>query len=160
MLGVKLICVGKMREKFYIDAFNEYQKRLRAYCKFECMELTETRLPDAPSDGEISAALEKESADIIKNIPQNAYVVAMCVEGQQMSSEDMAKLIAERENSGRPRMCFIIGGSFGLADAVKRRADVRLSMSKMTFPHHLARVMLAEQVYRGFKINEGSRYHK
>ncbi len=117
-------------------------------------------MPDAPSDGEISAALEKESADIIKNIPQNAYVVAMCVEGQQMSSEDMAKLIAERENSGRPRMCFIIGGSFGLADAVKRRADVRLSMSKMTFPHHLARVMLAEQVYRGFKINEGSRYHK
>lgn len=160
MLGVKFICVGKMREKFYIDAFLEYQKRLRAYCKFECAEIAEVRLPDAPSDGEISAALEKESADIIKNIPQNAYVVAMCVEGRQMSSEELAKLTAERENSGRPRLCFIIGGSFGLADVVKERADLRLSMSKMTFPHHLARVMLAEQVYRGFKINEGSRYHK
>lgn len=160
MLGVKLICVGKMREKFYIDAFHEYQKRLQAYCKFECIELMETRLPDVPSDGEIFAALEKESAEIIKNIPQNAYVVAMCVEGRQIPSEDMAKLIAERENSGRPRLCFIIGGSFGLADTVKNRADLRLSMSKMTFPHHLARVMLAEQVYRGFKINEGSRYHK
>lgn len=160
MLGVRLICVGKMREKFYIEAFGEYQKRLQAYCKFECIELTETRLPDSPSDREIASALEKESGDILKNIPPNSYVVAMCVEGGQMPSEDIARLIAERENSGKPRLCFIIGGSFGLSDTVKRAADLRLSMSEMTFPHHLARVMLAEQVYRGFKINEGSRYHK
>lgn len=160
MLSVKLICVGKMREKFYIDAFSEYQKRLGAYCRFECTELVETRLPEAPSEREIAAALEKEGAEILKNIPAGSYVVAMCVEGGQMPSEEMAKLIAERENSGKPRLCFVIGGSFGLSDTVKRSADLRLSMSKMTFPHHLARVMLAEQVYRGFKINEGSRYHK
>ena len=160
MLTLKLICVGKMKEKFFIEAFYEYVKRLGAYCKVEWVELTETRLSDSPSDKEIAAALEKEGAEILKKIPSDAFVVAMCVEGKQMPSEGMAKLIAEREGSGKPQLCFIIGGSFGLADTVKNRADLRLSMSKMTFPHHLARVMLAEQVYRGFKINEGSRYHK
>lgn len=160
MLTVRLICVGKLKEKFYTEAFYEYARRLTAYCKFEWAELTETRLSDSPSDREIAAALEKEGAEILKKIPPNAFTVAMCVEGKQMPSEDMAKLIAERENSGKPQLCFLIGGSFGLADTVKKRADLRLSMSKMTFPHHLARVMLAEQVYRGFKINEGSKYHK
>lgn len=160
MLSVRLICVGKMRERFYIDAFAEYAKRLRAYCKLDCVELTEQRLSEQPSQKEIHAALETESADIIKNIPPDAYVVAMCVEGRQMKSEGMAKLIAERENSGKPKLCFIVGGSFGLDERVKERADFRLSMSEMTFPHHLARVMLAEQIYRGFKINEGSQYHK
>ena len=160
MLGVKLICVGKMREKFYIDAFSEYEKRLRAYCKFECVELNEQRLPDDPAVGEISAALSREAAEILRNIPPDAYVVALCVEGKQTPSEGVAKLIAERENSGKPKLCFVIGGSFGLDESVKTRADRRLSMSEMTFPHHLARVMLAEQIYRGFKINEGSRYHK
>lgn len=160
MLSVRLICVGKMRERFYLDAFAEYAKRLRAYCKLDCVELTEQRLSEQPSQKEILAALEAESADIIKNIPPDAYAVAMCVEGRQMKSEGMAKLIAERENSGKPKLCFIVGGSFGLDERVKARADFRLSMSEMTFPHHLARVMLAEQIYRGFKINEGSRYHK
>ena len=160
MLSVRLICVGKMRERFYIDAFAEYAKRLRAYCKLDCVELTEQRLSEQPSQKEIHAALETESADIMKNIPPDAYVVAMCVEGRQMKSEGMAKLIAERENSGKPKLCFIVGGSFGLDERVKERADFRLSMSEMTFPHHLARVMLAEQIYRGFRINEGSRYHK
>ena len=160
MLGIKLICVGKMREKFYIDAFNEYSKRLAAYCRFELIELPETRLPESPSQAQINAALEKEAAEIMKNIPSDAYTVALCVEGRQMPSEDMAALISERENSGKPKLCFLIGGSFGMAEAVKKRADMRLSMSKMTFPHHLARVMLAEQIYRGFKIKEGSRYHK
>ena len=160
MLGVTFICVGKMRERFYIDAFSEYRKRLQAFCRFECVELAETRLPDSPSEQEIKAALDKEGAEILKSIPPGAYVAAMCVEGAQMPSEAVAKLISERENSGKPRLCFVIGGSFGLSDAVKSRADLRLSMSKMTFPHHLARVMLAEQVYRGFKIIEGSRYHK
>lgn len=160
MLAVKLICVGKMRERFYIDAFSEYSKRLGAYCRFECAELTEVRLPDTPSQKEIVAALEKEAAEIIKNIPSDAYIVAMCVEGRQMPSEELAKLISQRESSGKPKLCFIIGGSFGLAPGVKAMADLRLSMSQMTFPHHLARVMLAEQIYRGFKINEGSKYHK
>ena len=160
MLSVKLICVGKMREKFYVDAFAEYAKRLGAYCKFEHIELAEQRLSDSPSQREISAALEKEAAEISKNIPEAAYTVAMCVEGRQMPSEAVARLIKERELSGRPRLCFVIGGSFGLDESIKRKADLRLSMSEMTFPHHLARVMLAEQIYRGFKINEGSRYHK
>ncbi len=160
MQSVKLICVGKMREKFYIDAFSEYAKRLQAYCRFDCVELTEQRLPENPSQKEITAALDREAAEIIKNIPTDAYIVAMCVEGRQMKSEGMAKLIAERADSGKPKLCFLIGGSFGMSDEVKQRADMRLSMSEMTFPHHLARVMLAEQIYRGFKINEGSRYHK
>ena len=160
MLAVKLICVGKMRERFYIDAFSEYNKRLEADCKFECVEPNEVRLPEKPSQAEISAALEKEAADILKQIPSDAYVVAMCVEGKHIPSEDMAEIICQRENSGKPKLCFVIGGSYGLSDTVKKRADMKLSMSKMTFPHHLARVMLAEQIYRGFKIKEGSRYHK
>lgn len=160
MLSVRLICVGRMREKFYIEAFGEYAKRLSAYCRLEHIELAEQRLPDAPSQKEINAALEKEAAEIEKNIPDGAYLCAMCVEGKQMPSEGMAKLINRVELSGRPKLCFVIGGSFGLDESVKKRADMRLSMSEMTFPHHLARVMLAEQIYRGFKINEGSRYHK
>lgn len=160
MLAVKFICVGRMREKFYIDAFSEYTKRLQSLCKFEIVEPNEQRLSENPSDREIKAALDKEAQDIMKAIPSDAYVVAMCVEGKQMPSEGMAELIAARENSGKPKLCFVIGGSFGLADSVKQRADMKLSMSKMTFPHHLARVMLIEQLYRGFKINEGSRYHK
>lgn len=160
MLAVKFICVGRMREKFYIDAFSEYTKRLQSMCKFEIMEPAEQRLSENPSDKEIKSALEREAQDILKAIPNDAYVVAMCVEGKQMPSEGMGELIAARENSGKPKLCFVIGGSFGLADSVKARADMKLSMSKMTFPHHLARVMLVEQLYRGFKINEGSRYHK
>lgn len=160
MLAVKLICVGKMRERFYIDAFSEYSKRLGAYCKFECIELPETRLSDSPSQKEIDVALEKEAAEILKNVAQDAYFIAMCVEGSQMSSEALAELTARQALSGRSKLCFVIGGSFGLSPSVKKRADLRLSMSKMTFPHHLARVMLAEQIYRAFKINEGSRYHK
>lgn len=160
MLGVKLICVGRMREKFYIDAFAEYQKRLQAYCRLELLEIPEQRLGDRPAEKEIDAALEREGQEILKAVPADGYLVALCVEGKQMPSEGMAALIAALESSGRPRLCFVIGGSFGLSSAVKRRADKRLSMSEMTFPHHLARVMLVEQLYRGFKINEGSRYHK
>ncbi|MBQ5405910.1 MAG: 23S rRNA (pseudouridine(1915)-N(3))-methyltransferase RlmH [Oscillospiraceae bacterium] len=160
MLQIKLICVGKLRERFYIDAFEEYRKRLAAYCRLACADVAEQRLPDSPSDAQIRAALEKEAAEILKAIPADAYVVALCVEGRQVPSEAMAELIAGRENSGKPKLCFVIGGSFGLAESVKNRADLRLSMSKMTFPHHLARVMLAEQLYRGYKIKEGSRYHK
>ena len=160
MLNVKLICVGKMREKFYIDAFEEYRKRLQAYCRLELVEITEQRLSDRPAEKEITAALEREGQEILKAVPADANLVALCVEGKQMPSEGMAELIAARENSGKPKLCFVIGGSFGLSPAVKSRADKRLSMSEMTLPHHLARVMLIEQVYRGFKINEGSQYHK
>ena len=160
MLTIKLICVGKMRERYFIDAFEEYRKRLGAYCRFEYIELNEQRLPDRPSPAEIEAALSREATEIERNLPQDAYVVALCVEGQEIPSEAMAELIAEREGSGRPRLCFVIGGSYGLSECTKNKANFKLSMSKMTFPHHLARVMLAEQLYRGYKIREGSRYHK
>jgi 23S rRNA (pseudouridine1915-N3)-methyltransferase len=153
MLGVKLVCIGKMREKYYTEAFAEYGKRLVAYCSFEEAELTETRLSEAPSGKEISAALEKEAAEIRKQIPKGAFVIAMCVEGERISSEAMARLIADRAITGVSKFCFIVGGSFGLHDSIKRAADMRLSMSDMTFPHHLARVMLAEQIYRALLIS-------
>lgn len=160
MLNVKLICVGRMRERHYIEAFEEYRKRLAAYCRLDLTEISEQRLPEDPSPAQIRSALEREGSEILKAIPQDAFVIALCVEGTQMPSEGMAELISSRENSGKPRLCFLIGGSFGLSESVKARADRKLSMSQMTFPHHLARVMLAEQLYRGFKIREGSRYHK
>ena len=160
MLNIKFICVGKLRERFYIGAFNEYARRLSAYCKFECAELNETKLGDKPSDKEIENALVRESADIEKAIPKDAYVIAMCVGAKQLKSEELAQKINSLALSGRGKICFIIGGSFGMAESVKQRADMRLGMSEMTFPHHLARVMLTEQIYRSFKIIEGSRYHK
>lgn len=160
MLNIKLICVGRLREKFYIDAFDEYARRLSAYCKFECVELNEVKLGDKPSDKEIENALVRESADIEKAIPKDAYVIAMCVGAKQLKSEELAQKINSLAISGRGKICFIIGGSFGMAESVKKRADMRLGMSAMTFPHHLARVMLTEQIYRSFKIIEGSRYHK
>lgn len=160
MLSIRLVCVGKLREQFFIDAFNEYSKRLSAYCKFECAELNETKLGSSPSDKEIAAALDKEAADIERARGKDAYVIAMCVEGMQLKSEDLAQKISSLAVAGRGRICFVIGGSFGISPRIKQRADMRLSMSEMTFPHHLARVMLAEQIYRAFKISEGSKYHK
>lgn len=160
MLSIRLVCVGKLREQFFVDAFNEYSKRLSAYCKFECAELNETKLGSSPSDKEIAAALDKEAADIERALGKDAYVIAMCVEGIQLKSEDLAQRISSLAVAGRGRICFVIGGSFGISPRIKQRADMRLSMSEMTFPHHLARVMLAEQIYRAFKISEGTKYHK
>ena len=160
MLSVKFICVGRMRERFYIEAFNEYAKRLQSYCKLQLVEPAEIRLGDDPSGKEISAALDKEAGGILAAIPADSYVVALCVEGKEAPSEAMAELISQRENSGKPRLCFIIGGSYGLSPKVKARSDLKLSMSQMTFPHHLARVMLLEQIYRAFQINSGGKYHK
>ena len=160
MLGVKLICVGKMKERYFLDAFEEYRKRLGAYCRFELEELPEQRLPQDPSPREIENALEREGAEILRSIPSGSAVAAMCVEGEQLSSPGLAKALEGFANSGKSRVCFIVGGSFGLSPAVKRAADLRLSMSKMTFPHHLARVMLAEQIYRAFSISSGGKYHK
>lgn len=160
MTSVTLICVGKMKEKHYISAAEEYIKRLGGYCKTEVIELNEQRLPDDPSPAERDAALKREAEAISAKIPKGAAVVAMCIEGKQQSSEELAATFARYASSGVSKLCFLIGGSFGMHDSIKQRADVKLSMSKMTFPHHLARVMLLEQIYRAFKINEGSRYHK
>ncbi|MBQ8974421.1 MAG: 23S rRNA (pseudouridine(1915)-N(3))-methyltransferase RlmH [Oscillospiraceae bacterium] len=160
MLSIKIICVGKLKEKFYLEAAGEYAKRLGGYCKLTVTELPEQRLPQEPSGSEINAALSKEAQEIEKNIPDASAVIAMCVEGVQMDSGELAGRISTYAVSGISRLCFIIGGSYGLHESIKKKADMSLSMSKMTFPHHLARVMLLEQIYRAFKINEGSRYHK
>lgn len=160
MLGVTFVCVGRMREEHYISAFAEYEKRLGSLCRFELKEIAEIRLPERPSDAEIAAALRREGEAIERAVPKGALTVAMCIEGRQMPSEGLAKLLNTAAEGGRSRVCFIVGGSYGLSGDVKGRADLKLSMSEMTFPHHLARVMLAEQVYRALTINSGSRYHK
>ena len=160
MLSVHLICVGKLKEKFYREAVDEYVKRLSAYCKLNLLELPEQKLPQNPSQGEISAALEKEAEAIRAKIPPSSSVVAMCVEGRERSSEELAQMMQSWEQNSSKHLVFVIGGSYGLHPSVKQQAWVKLSMSPMTFPHHLARVMVLEQIYRAFKINEGSSYHK
>lgn len=160
MLTVRLICVGKLREKYLISAVDEYKKRLGAFCKFEIVELNEERLPDSPTPGEINSTLEREADNIIQNIPKDSCPVALCVEGKELDSPELARFISEKAVSGKSKICFVIGGSFGLSERVKRLSELRLSMSRMTFPHHLARVMLAEQIYRAFTIIEGRKYHK
>ena len=160
MQKVSIICVGKMKEKFYIDAAAEYIKRLSRFCKLEIIELPEDRLPEDPSQAQIDAALAKEADAIRSKLPQNAVIIAMCVEGKLRSSEELAGLMADAAGRGGSHLVFLIGGSFGLHPSVKALAATKLSMSPMTFPHHLARVMLLEQIYRGYQIDAGSKYHK
>jgi len=152
MTGLKLICVGKLKERFYRDACEEYQKRLGAFCKFELCELAEEAMrPDG---------LAREAERVLAAVPQGSFCIAMCIEGALMSSTDLADCLTEAKNRGVSRVCVIIGSSEGLHDSVKRRADLRLSMSPMTFPHHLARVMVLEQLYRACSIEAGTKYHK
>ncbi len=160
MLNLYLICVGRLKEKFYAEAVGEYTKRLSAYCKLTLVELPEERLPQTPSQAQIDAALAKEAAAIQARLPPRTSLVALCVEGRLRSSEEMAGLLSTWAHNSEKHLAFVIGGSYGLHPSLKARAWVRLSMSPMTFPHHLARVMLLEQIYRAFKIQEGSSYHK
>ena len=160
MLNITVICVGKLKEKFYIAAVDEYRKRLKSYCKLEIIELAEARLTSAPSQSQINAALEKEAQTIEVKLPKQATIIAMCIEGKLLSSEALAGQFQHWAVSGVSHLTILIGGSHGLHPSVKARAALRLSMSPMTFPHHLARVMVLEQIYRAFKINEGSLYHK
>ena len=160
MLSVHLICVGKLKEKFYLEAAAEYAKRLGSYCRLQMVELPEERLSAAPSDAQIRAALAREAQAIRAKLPPSADVVALCVEGEPLSSEKLAARLEKWTAAGKNTLVFLIGSSYGMAPSLKARADLRLSMSPMTFPHHLARVMLLEQLYRAFKINEGSSYHK
>ena len=160
MQSVKIICVGKLKDAFFREASDEYMKRLKAFCKAEVVEIPAANLPDDPNEAQIEAALEKEADAILRKLPSGALTVAMCVEGKLFSSEDMAKCIADASMRGNGDITFIIGGSYGIAERVKKQADIRMSASKMTFPHRLFRVMLLEQIYRGYKINQGSKYHK
>jgi 23S rRNA (pseudouridine1915-N3)-methyltransferase len=160
MLGVTVICEGRLKEKYLRDACDEYVKRLSAYCRLNIIELSPHRLSDNPSEAEISKALNSEGKEIIAKIPNTSKIYAMCIEGKQLPSQELAKQISDCSLQGYDSITFIIGGSFGLSDKVKKRADFKLSMSEMTFPHQLARVMLLEQVYRGFQIISGGKYHK
>lgn len=160
MFQITLITVGKLKEKFYLSAVDEYEKRLKGYCKFQLIELPEYRLPEDPSPAEISAGLEKEADAIFTKIPKGAWFCVLTPEGKMLSSETLADKLASVKLSGKNCAVFLIGSSFGIAPRVKAGADFQLSMSPMTFPHHLARVMVLEQLYRAESIQAGSKYHK
>ena len=160
MFEITLITMGKLKEKFYISAAAEYEKRLSGYCKFRILELPEVRLPENPSPAEISAGLEKEAETIFSKIPKGAWFCVLTPEGKVISSEKLAAKIAEVKLSGKSSACFLIGSSFGMSPRVKAAADYQLSMGPMTVPHHLARIMVLEQLYRSEAIQAGSKYHK
>lgn len=160
MIGVTIIALGKLKEKYLRDACDEYIKRLSVLCKLKIVELEPVKLPDNASQAEIDKALEKESKEILSRVASNSKIVAMCIEGKQMPSEKLSRFFEETAVSGCGDITFVIGSSYGLSNELKKRADVRLSMSEMTFPHQLARVMLLEQVYRAFMISNSSKYHK
>lgn len=160
MFDITLIAMGKLKEKFYLSAASEYAKRLSGYCRFTLLELPEVRLPENPSAAEIQAGLEKEAELIFSKVPKGAWLCVFTPEGKELSSEAFAEKLAGVKNSGKSCACFLIGSSFGMAQRVKERADFRLSMGPMTFPHHLARIMVLEQLYRAEAIQAGSKYHK
>ena len=160
MFNVTLLTVGKLKEKFYLAAVEEYAKRLKAYCKFHLVELPESRLPENPTPGEIGAGLAKEAELIFDAIPKGAWFCVLTPEGKELSSPQLAEKLRSIKNEGKSAACFLIGSSFGMASEVKQRADFRLSFGPMTFPHHLMRVMAVEQIYRAETIQAGTKYHK
>jgi len=157
MRGIRLIAAGKLKERFFISAEEEYVKRISRFSPVEIKEIAEERLPESPSGAEIEAALRREAALIRGAIPPQSVVAALCVEGEALDSGGFSALLT---GDMRGRLAFVLGSSYGLDEGFKRRADLKISMSKMTFPHHLARIMLLEQIYRGFMIDSGGRYHK
>ena len=160
MLNITIIAIGKLKEQYLRDASAEYQKRLSASCKLNIVELTPEKLSDNPSAKEIENALNNEAKKIIEKIPKGAKVYSMCIEGKQRTSEELSAEIDSLAVEGASNIVFIIGGSFGLSDEVKKLSSFRLSMSKMTFPHQIARIMLLEQIYRAMQISLGTKYHK
>lgn len=158
MFSVTILAVGKLKEPWLREGLAEYQKRLSAYCDFSVIEIPEYRLPDQPSPAQIKRGLEEEGKAMLEKAGKTP-LAALCIEGKPLSSPDFARFLGERQQAAG-ELCFAIGGSFGLSDEVKQRAAARLSVSPMTFPHQLFRVMLAEQLYRGFSILSGGKYHK
>lgn len=159
-MNIRLITVGKLKEDFFRAAMGEYEKRLSRFVKFEVVELPDEKIPDGASPKEEEQVKTAEGEKILAKIGNGDYVIAMCIEGKQKSSEELARLLDSCALSGKSTVTFLIGGSLGLSDAVKKRADIRLSVSPMTFPHQLFRVMLTEQIYRAFKIINNESYHK
>lgn len=161
MIRINIICIGKIKEKYFTDAIAEYSKRLTAFCKFAITELNEEKIrSNTPNQSQIQEVLNSEGKRILQKISTGDYVVAMCIEGKLMSSEELSKVIDNVSLSGKSTVDFIIGGSYGLSNEVKSRANLKLSMSKMTFPHQMARMILSEQVYRAFEISSNGKYHK
>ena len=159
-MKIKIICVGKLKEKYLKDAISEYTKRLSRFATVEITELSDEKIPDNASEAEEEKVLISEGEKILRFVSPSDYVISLCVEGNSLSSEDFAKKLSQLTLSGKSTLCFIIGGSLGLHNDVKKRSDYKLSFSKMTFPHQLMRVFLTEQIYRAFKINANEKYHK
>ena len=159
-MKITILCVGKVKEKFYRDAISEFSKRLSRYCKLEILEVADEKTEEAASDTEIRLIKQKEGERLLKNIKEDAYVICLCIDGKQLSSEELSEKIEKLGIQGNSHICFIIGGSLGLSDEVVKRADFKLSFSKMTFPHQLMRVILLEQVYRAYRIINHEPYHK
>ena len=160
MLKVTVLCVGGLKEAYWRDACAEYQKRLGAFCRLDVVELDEAPAPKKASAAQLQAVVDAEGKRILQKIPAGAAVAALCIEGKMMDSPELAERLSRMTVEGVSEIVFVIGGSWGLSDEVKRRAALRLSMSRMTFPHQLARVMLLEQIYRAFQISSGGKYHK
>ena len=160
MFDLTLICVGRNKEKYFQDAASEYIKRMVPFCRVSVIEVSEVRLSASPSEKEIRSALREEAESIKKIINREQFVIALCVEGKKLSSSGFSDVLMKAFVSGKSRLVFVIGGSFGLAEEIKNTADLRLSISDMTFPHHLVRVMLLEQIYRSFSILNGTKYNK
>lgn len=159
-MTVQILAVGKLKEGYLREASSEYSKRLGAFCKLTITELEEYKLPDNPSPAHIMAGLEEEGKRILAKVVQGSYIIPLCIEGKQLSSEELSGTLDSIAIGGISAVTFVIGGSHGLSDMVKAQAKLKLSMSKMTFPHQLARIMLLEQIYRSFSISTGGKYHK
>jgi 23S rRNA (pseudouridine1915-N3)-methyltransferase len=159
-MNISVVSVGKVKEKYLRDGIDEYRKRLTRYCNIELIEVPDEKAPENLSSKEEDMVKEKEGQAILKHIKDTSYVIALAINGKQLSSEDLADFISQRALSGDSSLVFVIGGSLGLSPEVLSRADYKLSFSKMTFPHQLMRMILLEQVYRGYRIIKGEPYHK
>lgn len=161
MQKINIICIGKIKEKYFTDAISEYSKRLSAFCKFSIIELNEEKVrSNIPNTAQINEVVQAEGKRIMQKVACSDYVIAMCIEGKILSSEQLSSVIENAAIVGKSTVSFIIGGSYGLSDEIKNRADLCLSMSKMTFPHQMARMILSEQIYRAFEILNNGKYHK
>lgn len=160
MVRCDLVCIGKLKEEYLRMGCQEYLKRLGAYCRPNVIELGEHRLPQDPSPAQIREGLRREGEAILARLPAQGAVVALCIEGEMLSSPQLAQRLREFQNQGAGQLAFVIGGSYGLDPAVKERCALRLSLSRMTFPHQLARMLVLEQLYRAMSINHNGKYHK
>lgn len=159
-MKIQIICIGKLKEKYWTDAVSEYSKRLSRFCDLEITELKESKLPDKASEAQEQAVIEEEGKNILKHVKDGSYVISLEILGKNLTSVELADKMEELPLMGKSHVTFIIGGSLGLSRDVSKRADFKLSFSKMTFPHQMMRVILLEQVYRAFKINKNEAYHK